>query len=596
MVGSRLSPAHKLLIVFVLTVFAPGALLAVFGARALWGERRIAENELRGRLDRGGQAAIRVLSDELAKLLALLDQPVRDDRLLRRLGANGSWVYVDRQPDGRWVVLPRDVLPYDLGPPIDRFPSPVSVLDAKHREARTLRQAGQIAGAAQLWRQIERSNGTIRSMPADLVAGFELATLDCCEAAKAFQQKLRSGRWRLEKPRYLHYLSEIEKHLRVTLGADQRLQLAEAVEALSAASSSRFVKRGNESYIALRHDAALPVLVLSGDFIRAQIWSQLEAAPDSDLRVTSLTVNSAVVHALPGTAATLQAAPLFDSSGLAWKVVVEPRDPSGFYSAVHRRTNLYLAMLLLVVALLASGGYLVARTVRRELEVARMKSEFVSTVSHEFRSPLTGIRQLGELLARDRVTDEARRHQYYELIVHESERLHRLVENVLDSSRMEAGRKQYCFEPLNSVAWLRDLAADFNFEAARRGYELQTQIPPDLPTISGDREALTTAVRNLLDNACKYSPETKSVWLDAEAVEGGVRVRVRDRGIGIPAGEQRHIFDRFYRGAHSSHRARGVGLGLSLVQHVVAAHRGEVQMESREGEGSTFCIVLRGTS
>jgi signal transduction histidine kinase len=209
---------------------------------------------------------------------------------------------------------------------------------------------------------------------------------------------------------------------------------------------------------------------------------------------------------------------------------------------------------------------------------------------------LTGIRQLGEMLARDRVKDESKRHQYYELIVHESERLARLVENVLDFSRMEAGRKQYRFEALNTASWLKDVAADFQIEASRSGYELQAQIPGDLPVISGDREALTTAVRNLLDNACKYSLESKSVWLDAEAADGGVRVCVRDRGVGIPAGELRQIFERFYRGGKSATRVKGVGLGLNLVQHIVSAHRGEVRVESREGEGSTFSILLRGVS
>src|SRR5688500_6869863 len=116
MVGSRLSSAHKLLLVFVLTVFAPGSLLAVFGARALWQERRMAESELLDRLDHGGQVVVRVLSDELAKLQTLLEQPVRDERLLRSLGAKGSWAYVNRGMDGRWIVLPRDVIPYDPAP------------------------------------------------------------------------------------------------------------------------------------------------------------------------------------------------------------------------------------------------------------------------------------------------------------------------------------------------------------------------------------------------------------------------------------------------------------------------------------------------
>jgi two-component system phosphate regulon sensor histidine kinase PhoR len=162
---------------------------------------------------------------------------------------------------------------------------------------------------------------------------------------------------------------------------------------------------------------------------------------------------------------------------------------------------------------------------------------------------------------------------------------------------MEEGRKQYRFEPLDTAAWLNTVVEDFQLEARRTGYQLDVRIPAQLPMVSGDREALSTAVRNLLDNACKYSPQSKTVWLEAEAVSGGVRVHVRDRGVGIPAREQRHIFEKFYRGdGELGKQVKGVGLGLSLVQHIVTAHRGDVRVSSREGEGSTFSIYLVCTS
>jgi len=140
------------------------------------------------------------------------------------------------------------------------------------------------------------------------------------------------------------------------------------------------------------------------------------------------------------------------------------------------------------------------------------------------------------------------------------------------------------------------VAEEFQGEAARSGYQLKTEIPEQLPVISGDREALSTALRNLLDNACKYSPQSKSVWLQAEAKDGGVHVRVRDRGVGISVGEQRQIFEKFYRGGILANEVKGAGLGLSLVQHIVKAHQGKVLLESREGEGSTFTLCLRGAS
>jgi signal transduction histidine kinase len=274
---------------------------------------------------------------------------------------------------------------------------------------------------------------------------------------------------------------------------------------------------------------------------------------------------------------------------------VSPRNAATFYASSKLRSSLYLAMLTVVLTLLASGGYLVTRTVRRELEVARMKSEFVATVSHEFRSPLTGIRQLSEMLVCGRVSDPAKQHQYHESILHESERLGRLVGNILDFARMEDGRKQYRFEALDAASWLTAVAEEFRADAARAGYRLESSIEVSLPPIAADREALTTAVRNLLENAMKYSPESNVVWLEAQATEGGVLIRVRDQGVGIPSCEQERVFEKFYRGqSELTHKVKGVGLGLSLVKHIVDAHRGRIRLESHEGAGSTFSIHLAG--
>jgi signal transduction histidine kinase len=231
--------------------------------------------------------------------------------------------------------------------------------------------------------------------------------------------------------------------------------------------------------------------------------------------------------------------------------------------------------------------------VRRELEIARLRADFVSTVSHEFRSPLSGIRHLGELLLDGRVTVPEKQRDYFRMIVQESDRLARLVDNILDFSRMEEGRKEYRFRPLDPSPWLRTLVADFVTEISARGVAVEANIPDGLPGISADGEALGSAVRNLLDNAVKYSPGQKTVWLNAESEDGAIRISVRDNGVGISDDDQKHIFDRFYRaGGDISKRVKGAGLGLSLVQHIVAAHEGKVECASRVGEGSTFTIRL----
>jgi two-component system phosphate regulon sensor histidine kinase PhoR len=188
---------------------------------------------------------------------------------------------------------------------------------------------------------------------------------------------------------------------------------------------------------------------------------------------------------------------------------------------------------------------------------------------------------------------EERRRQYYEMIGHESDRLARLVENVLDFARMEEGRKEYRFEPLETAPWLRALVEEFQAESAQQGVSLAATIPERLPMVLADREALTSAVHNLLDNAVKYSPECKTVWLDAEASGALLKIRVRDRGLGIAEEDQRHIFEKFYRGSGETARhVKGAGLGLSLVKHIVTAHGGSVECQSRRGEGSTFSIHL----
>jgi signal transduction histidine kinase len=158
---------------------------------------------------------------------------------------------------------------------------------------------------------------------------------------------------------------------------------------------------------------------------------------------------------------------------------------------------------------------------------------------------------------------------------------------------MEEGRREYRFEPLDPTPWLRTLVADFETEAAAKGAAVEADIPDGLPPISADKEALGSAVHNLLDNAVKYSPGAKTVWLNALAEGGAIKISVRDSGVGISEHDRKRIFDRFYRAdGEISKQVKGVGLGLSLVMHIVKAHGGSIECQSRVGEGSTFTIRL----
>jgi signal transduction histidine kinase len=252
-----------------------------------------------------------------------------------------------------------------------------------------------------------------------------------------------------------------------------------------------------------------------------------------------------------------------------------------------------LLVTAVMVLFLIAGAYFIARAIRRDMETARMQSDFVSAVSHEFRSPLTSIRQLSELLAFDRVPSPDRRQVYYEALVKESTRLQRLVEALLNFGRMEAGARQYHFEELDPANLVERVAAEFEANVAAAGRRIELDGEHHRWHIDADPEALSVALRNLVDNALKYSPNCPTVWVEWGEERERVAIRVRDEGLGIPAAERRAIFRKFVRGsAAASANVKGSGVGLAMVRHIVAAHGGEITVASEPGQGSTFTILL----
>jgi signal transduction histidine kinase len=268
-----------------------------------------------------------------------------------------------------------------------------------------------------------------------------------------------------------------------------------------------------------------------------------------------------------------------------------PRNP--YRSLLASSQSIYFYMFLAIATMLAFGLVLTVRAVTRELELARLKSDFVSTVSHEFKSPLTSILQLSEMLQTGRVPSEERRQWYYGVLVEQSARLSALVTNVLDLARIDEGRKEFRSEPLDLRELVEDVVTTIRHRIGHEGFEVDCHIQKPLPRIRGDAEALRQALSNLLDNAVQYSGDARWIAVRVTADDGAVTVGVEDRGVGIPPDEVDKVFDRFHRGGGDVTRSvRGSGLGLTLVKEIVDAHGGHVDVASAPEKGSTFRITL----
>ena len=251
------------------------------------------------------------------------------------------------------------------------------------------------------------------------------------------------------------------------------------------------------------------------------------------------------------------------------------------------------ALIGFIDLMLLAGLGLVWTNVRRELRLSRLKSDFVANVSHELKTPLALIRLYAETLELGRVPSQERKGEYYRVIGKESRRLTQLINNILDFSRIEAGRREYRMVPSDIGAVVRDVVESYRFAIEKLGFKLELELADELPPLELDPEALSQALINLLNNSIKYSPEQKAIKVGLRREGDRVLLSVSDRGIGIQRSEHRRIFEKFYRAETSLvHTTKGSGLGLALVQHIAEAHGGRVELVSAPGEGSTFTLSL----
>jgi signal transduction histidine kinase len=251
-------------------------------------------------------------------------------------------------------------------------------------------------------------------------------------------------------------------------------------------------------------------------------------------------------------------------------------------------------IILGILSLMTIGGLLLTRhMVNKEMALAKLKSDFVSNVSHELRTPLALIRLYAETLELGRITTSEKKQQYYRIIRKESERLTSLINNILDFSRIEAGRKEYEFRETDIAELVRNTLDSYRYQIEQQGFALEEYIQPNLPTLQVDREAIARALVNLINNALKYSNEDKFLGVKLYRENGVVKLEVIDHGIGIGHHDQSKIFEKFYRaGDPLVHNTKGSGLGLSLVRHISEAHGGDIVVESTPGKGSKFVLSL----
>ncbi len=275
--------------------------------------------------------------------------------------------------------------------------------------------------------------------------------------------------------------------------------------------------------------------------------------------------------------------------GFALAAELPGDDPAA--AVAFRNRTLYILLLVLLYVGIGVGFGLTLREMRRAYKLSRLKTDFVANISHELRTPLTSVRLFAETLREGRAQGPEEVRECVELLSAESERLSRMVEKLLDWSRLESGRAALELEKTDVRALLDRIGTAYRAQQLPAGYE--TQVEPQLPAVNVDPDAMAQVVLNLLHNAVKYTGEDKRIRLRARRAGRNVAIEVEDNGRGVRPQDRKRIFERFYRADDLlSRKTEGTGLGLAISRKIVELHGGKMEVDSRLGEGSTFRVVL----
>jgi signal transduction histidine kinase len=276
-----------------------------------------------------------------------------------------------------------------------------------------------------------------------------------------------------------------------------------------------------------------------------------------------------------------------------WKVELYFKVGEIFDKAADRQIAIYIWTGSLVILLILVVGAFAARAIGRQIRLNKMKNDFIATVSHELKTPLSSMRVLVDTLLEGNIKDETQTEEYLRMTAKENERLSRMIDNFLTFSRMERNKKAFEIIPANPVAIANDAAEAVRAKYAVHNCQFTVDIADNLPQIHADHGAMVTVLVNLLDNACKYTGDQKQIALKVFAEKDNVCFAVSDNGIGLAHRHIRKIFDSFYQVDNSlARKVEGCGLGLSIVKFIVDAHKGKISVDSKPGKGSTFTVKL----
>jgi len=632
-----LRPPRRTLAVFLCLMLVLGCTLGWLGWQLLKQDRALEGQRMQERLELAADhmaAALQQSLTDLESYLSFVPSPGAKeppDGVMVLLVAEstvnayppGSLLYYPVIPDGEEppaaTFVAGETLEYQGNDPakaaevfreLARSPDPGVRAGALLRLGRNLRKTGRHEEALQAYGELAQLGRTsVLGLPAELVAREARGTVleaigkgeELRKEAALMHSALWRGRWSLLRPAWEFHAEEAQRWSGaspLTEGEQNALVLSSAAESMHGqwvaereSKGRRILKiKGRPVLISWTGTSDRLAAVLAGPGYLGSKWTEAlqgrrvqGALVDADGQVMIGSFNKSGPQAVRTAAATRLPGTLHATSA----------DPGADEAGFAGRRRLLLSGFAVLALVLFAGSYFIMRSIDRERAVARLQSEFVSAVSHEFRTPLTSLRQLSEMLSKGRVPTEDLRQQSYDILARESERLQRLVESLLDFGRIEARAFRYHYEHLDPVTLVGDLVAEFQEKAAAQGYRVELTRAGEYPRIHADREALGLALRNLLDNAVKYSPDCRTVWVEMARERDRLAIRVRDQGMGIPASEQKEIFKRFVRGTGSrAANIKGTGIGLAMARHIIEAHDGEIRLESEPGRGSTFTILL----